>query len=357
MRHADRIHAVCRRIVAHHEDALDATQEAMIAVARGITRFDGRARFSTWCYRVATNAALDELRRKRRRPLPADPTDLSRPGGTRPELVGSGPSTEDRVGTRIDVDAALATLARGVPGRRRPARPLRPRLRRDRRGPRRTTGHGPLPDLAWHARCSSNSCNRREPGTGSPHHDVRVTMADDDARDERLTGWLAVEPLDEVTRRRLVSTALAAAAEPDADAAHGATRRPHAARWIATAAAIVVVLVVGLALRDRAAAVTTSSRRRHRRALPPRTRPRAPRPRRRPPIPWRRTPAALPSTSATTAISTSPPTSIVCAPRWKRAPLPPPPPPRRTGSERRRQRARSPISTRVRVATRSPPVP
>ena len=51
-------------IVAHPEDALDATQEAMIAIARGITRFDGRAAFSTWCYRIATNAALDELRRQ-----------------------------------------------------------------------------------------------------------------------------------------------------------------------------------------------------------------------------------------------------------------------------------------------------
>ena len=106
VRHTDRIHAVCRRIVAHPDDALDATQEAMIAVARGITRFDGRAAFSTWCYRVATNAALDELRRKRRRPVPADPTDRD---ATR-SWSDSGRSTEDRVGARMDVDAALATL-------------------------------------------------------------------------------------------------------------------------------------------------------------------------------------------------------------------------------------------------------
>ena len=101
-RHADRIHAVCRRIVTHPEDALDATQEAMIAIARGIRRFDGRAAFTTWCYRVATNAALDELRRKRRRPRPADPSEQ--------EPIAAGPSTEDRVGARLDVDAALAEL-------------------------------------------------------------------------------------------------------------------------------------------------------------------------------------------------------------------------------------------------------
>jgi RNA polymerase sigma-70 factor (ECF subfamily) len=104
-RHADRIHAVCRRIVAQPEDALDATQEAMIAIARGITRFDGRAAFTTWSYRVATNAALDELRRKRRRPLPVDP---AAPTGPAPAVTE--PSIEDRVGTRVDVDAALATL-------------------------------------------------------------------------------------------------------------------------------------------------------------------------------------------------------------------------------------------------------
>jgi RNA polymerase sigma-70 factor (ECF subfamily) len=65
----DRCYAVCRRLLGNDEDALDATQEAMIAVARGVTGFDGRSAFSTWMYRVATNAALDELRRRRRRPV------------------------------------------------------------------------------------------------------------------------------------------------------------------------------------------------------------------------------------------------------------------------------------------------
>ncbi len=98
-RHADRIHAVCRRIVAHPEDALDATQEAMIAIARSITRFDGRAAFSTWCYRIATNAAIDELRRTRRRPVPANPD------APEPASPVSGPA--EIVAARVDVDAAL----------------------------------------------------------------------------------------------------------------------------------------------------------------------------------------------------------------------------------------------------------
>ena len=80
-RHADRIHAVCRRIIGNPEDALDATQEAMIAVARGIGRFDGRAAFTTWLYRVATNAALDELRRNGAAPVPVEPAGAGRLAG------------------------------------------------------------------------------------------------------------------------------------------------------------------------------------------------------------------------------------------------------------------------------------
>jgi RNA polymerase sigma-70 factor, ECF subfamily len=104
-RHADRIHAVCRRVLADRDDALDATQEAMIAIARGIERFDGRAAFTTWMYRVATNAALDEARRQQRRPRPVDVT-TEVPGARPAAAVGF----DAQVDARLDVDAALRTL-------------------------------------------------------------------------------------------------------------------------------------------------------------------------------------------------------------------------------------------------------
>jgi len=101
-RHADRIHAVCRRVLANPEDALDATQEALIAIARGIGRFDGRSAFTTWMYRVATNAALDEGRRRSRRPTPVETLPEAPPAAETP--------LETRVDARLDVDAALARL-------------------------------------------------------------------------------------------------------------------------------------------------------------------------------------------------------------------------------------------------------
>lgn len=77
-RHHTRLHAVCLRILGRRADADDATQNALIAIVRGLPTFDGRSAFSTWAYRIATNAALDELRRRRRRPQPRlDPTEAT----------------------------------------------------------------------------------------------------------------------------------------------------------------------------------------------------------------------------------------------------------------------------------------
>ena len=105
-RHLDRVHAICRRVTGHPEDALDATQEALVAVTRGLHRYDGRSRFTTWLYRVATNAALDELRRRKRRPEPAELVE-DRP---RAGAAWAAP-VESVVAARLDVDAALAGLS------------------------------------------------------------------------------------------------------------------------------------------------------------------------------------------------------------------------------------------------------
>jgi RNA polymerase sigma-70 factor (ECF subfamily) len=101
-RHTSMVHGVCRRVLANSDDALDATQEALLSIARKIHQFDGRSRFSTWVYRVATNAALDEARRRNRRPQPVE---------VLPEAGPRAAGPDDTVADRLDVDAALATLS------------------------------------------------------------------------------------------------------------------------------------------------------------------------------------------------------------------------------------------------------
>ncbi len=91
------------RLCGNQADGADATQEALIAIVRGLPRFDGRAAFTTWSYRVATNACLDEQRRRSRRPLT---------GLDDEQLAGrAGADPGEQVPDRLDIDAALATLS------------------------------------------------------------------------------------------------------------------------------------------------------------------------------------------------------------------------------------------------------
>src|SRR5687767_13539798 len=110
-RHLDRVHAICRRVTGHPEDALDATQEALIAATRGLHRYDGRSLFTTWLYRVATNAALDELRRRKRRPEPAELSEERAGAGSRAGAAPGNAPVESAVVARLDVDAALRGLS------------------------------------------------------------------------------------------------------------------------------------------------------------------------------------------------------------------------------------------------------
>jgi hypothetical protein len=92
-------------------------------------------------------------------------------------------------------------------------------------------------------------------------------MADDD-RSPDVAAWLDVEPLDDVTRRRLVSTALR---ESDDGTAPADARPPRTWRWLAAAAVIVIVLVGGLAIvtSDGGNDTPTASRRDRATALAP----------------------------------------------------------------------------------------
>lgn len=70
-------------------------------MVKGLPRFDGRSRFATWAYRIAVNASLDELRRRRRRPAPG-----------LDEVTGaSSPDLADQSADRMDIDLALRKLS------------------------------------------------------------------------------------------------------------------------------------------------------------------------------------------------------------------------------------------------------
>lgn len=107
-RHYAKIYGVCRRVTGNDADGADATQHALLSIARGITRFDGTSAFTTWAYRVATNAALDELRKVKRRPQPTDFAD--EPTVAALPATHHGASATDQIGMRLDIDRGLSKL-------------------------------------------------------------------------------------------------------------------------------------------------------------------------------------------------------------------------------------------------------
>src|SRR5436309_7951452 len=69
---------VCQRILHNPDDADEATQEAMLRVYQGLSRFNGRYALQPWVARIATNISLDVTRARARRPRTGDQpvTDL-----------------------------------------------------------------------------------------------------------------------------------------------------------------------------------------------------------------------------------------------------------------------------------------
>jgi RNA polymerase sigma-70 factor (ECF subfamily) len=65
--HSPRLLTVARRLLGSDEDAQDVVQEAFLSAFRGIERFQGDARLSTWLHRITVNAALMKRRAHSRR--------------------------------------------------------------------------------------------------------------------------------------------------------------------------------------------------------------------------------------------------------------------------------------------------
>lgn len=74
--HSPRLYNLALRILRSPQDAEDALQETFITALRKLEQFDGRAEFSTWLYRIAVNASLMALRKKRSRRRQEEPLEV-----------------------------------------------------------------------------------------------------------------------------------------------------------------------------------------------------------------------------------------------------------------------------------------
>jgi len=107
-RHGRGIYRMAVRIAGRHEDAEDVVQETFVKAYRQLDRFEARANFSTWLYRIGFNCAIDHVRARRHREISSAPEVLNEMAPPSRE-----PSTEDVVyGGQISarVQAVLGDL-------------------------------------------------------------------------------------------------------------------------------------------------------------------------------------------------------------------------------------------------------
>src|SRR5438105_14080253 len=66
-RHSVRLFQLAYRMTGNEQDAEDLVQETFLRAWKQLHRFDGRAAFGSWLYRIAANCSLDLIRSKRSR--------------------------------------------------------------------------------------------------------------------------------------------------------------------------------------------------------------------------------------------------------------------------------------------------
>jgi RNA polymerase sigma-70 factor, ECF subfamily len=112
------IFALAYRVIGREEEARDVVQETFLRAFRGIGKFRGQAKFSSWVYRIALSLCRDWIRRERRAPI------LPTPDGVDViELAAEqGPveSIEDLV-ARNDMSKVVAELMTRLPEDQRTA--------------------------------------------------------------------------------------------------------------------------------------------------------------------------------------------------------------------------------------------
>ena len=106
-----RVFALTLRMCKNPADAEEAAQEAFLAAWQGLPFFRGDSSFSTWLYRLVSNACIDLLRREGRHSAAAGPSLNDEEAAV--EIADSAPSPQslaERAELKQQIEAGLAAL-------------------------------------------------------------------------------------------------------------------------------------------------------------------------------------------------------------------------------------------------------
>ena len=113
-RHQQRVFAVVSSILHRPEDVEDVAQQVFLKAYLGIKRFDQRAAFSTWLYKIAVNECWDYLRKKKVRPLVYE-SDLSEEQVSRLDGIASSDRPPEGPNARAEAREVLDRMLAALP--------------------------------------------------------------------------------------------------------------------------------------------------------------------------------------------------------------------------------------------------
>jgi RNA polymerase sigma-70 factor (ECF subfamily) len=111
-RHQVKIHDLCYKILRNYDDARDMAQETFLKAYRKINKFKGKAKFSTWLYRIAVNNCLNYI--KKQRPTEELYEEITSTGKDDPVQILKGKRFREKIQAAVarlpEVQKAVFTL-------------------------------------------------------------------------------------------------------------------------------------------------------------------------------------------------------------------------------------------------------
>lgn len=115
--HSRTVFRLAYRLTGNEEDAEDVVQETFLKAYSALPRFEGSSEVATWLHRIASNCAIDALRRRRARPgdrsgweeTPAP--DVLAATGADPESAAYGSEVQDRMRESLTVLSPMERAA------------------------------------------------------------------------------------------------------------------------------------------------------------------------------------------------------------------------------------------------------